>query len=48
MALPIGLSGGSFISEDCPPEYLVASNLNLLISPPSPWCLALNPGPHAD
>lgn len=45
MALPIGLSGGSFISEDCPPEYLVASNLNLF-SPP--WYLALNPGPHTD
>lgn len=43
MALPIGLSGGSFISEDCPPGYLVASILNLLISPPSSLVPGIEP-----
>lgn len=43
MALPIGLSGGSFISEECPPECLVASNLSLLISPPSSLVPGIEP-----
>lgn len=43
VALPVGLSGGSFISEDCPPEYLVASNLYLSISPPSSLVPGIEP-----
>lgn len=43
MARPIGLGGGSFISEACPPEYLVASNLKLLISPPSSLVPGIEP-----